>query len=77
MGETQASRQFSHVVECATCAVWVRKNIDCHEISAVAAVVEYRQATEYEGSKFLFPSVVEGGEKGSLALMPAQMTTTS
>ena len=28
-----------------------------------------------EGSGFLFPSVPEGGEKGELALTPAQMTT--
>ncbi|CAM9525004.1 unnamed protein product [Laminaria digitata] len=44
-------------------------------------MVEYQQAAESlqwslaEGSGFLFPSVVESGEKGDLALTPAQMTT--
>ena len=28
-----------------------------------------------EGSRFLFPSVLDGGEKGELALTPTQMTT--
>ena len=52
----------------------------------VATVVECRQTPEYvqqalaEGSEFLFflfLGVFEGGEKGSLALMTAQKTTTS
>ena len=61
--------------------VVARKNLDCREICAVAAVVEHQQAAESmqwslaEGSGFLFPSVLEGGEKGELALTPAQMTT--
>ena len=56
--------------------------VDCRGICAVAAVIGYRQAAELiqwtlaEGSGFLFPSVLEGGEKGELALTPAQMTTS-
>ena len=59
----------------------VRKNVDCRQIRAVAAVVEHQQAAEYvpwalaEGSEFLSPGVLEGGEKGNLALMAAQMST--
>ena len=59
----------------------VRKNLDCREICAVAAVVEYQQAAESmkwvlaEGSRLPFPSVLEGGKKGELALTPAQVTT--
>ena len=59
----------------------IRNNLDCREFCAVAAVVEYQQAAESmqwslaEGSRFPFPSVLEGGRKGELALMPAQMTT--
>ena len=59
----------------------IRNNLDCREFCAVAAVVEYQQAAEsmqwslVEGSGFLFPSVLEGREKGGLALTPAQMTT--
>ncbi|CAN0075198.1 unnamed protein product, partial [Laminaria digitata] len=61
--------------------VVVRRNLDCREISAVAAMVEYQQAAESlqwslaGGSGFLFPSVLESREKGELALTPAQMTT--
>ena len=59
----------------------VKKNLDCREICAVAVMVEYQQAAESmqwslaEGSTSLLPSVLEGGEKGELALMPAKMTT--
>ena len=48
----------------------VVKNLDFREICAVAAMVEYQQAVESmqwslaKGSGFLFPSVLEGGEKG-------------
>ena len=58
----------------------VKKNLDCREIFAVAAMVEYQQAAESmqwslaEGSGFLFPSILDGGEK-ELALTPLQMTT--
>ena len=44
-------------------------------------MVEYQQAAESmqwslaDGSGFLFPSGLEGGEKGELAPTPAQMTT--
>ena len=64
-------------------AALARKSIDCSEFCAVAAVFEYHQAAEYgqwalaEGSESLFPGVLDGGEKGNLALMPPQMTTTS
>ena len=57
-----------------------RKNLDCREICAVAAVVEYQKGAESmqwplaAGSGFLFPSILEGGDKGDLALTPAQMT---
>ena len=43
-------------------------------------MIKYRQAAASmqwalaEGSGFLFPSVRENGEKGNLALTPAQMT---
>ena len=46
-------------------------------------MVEYRQPTYYvqwalaEGSEFLFPGVLKGGEKGNLALMPGQMKMTT
>lgn len=62
-------------------AVVVRNNTDCREITAVAAMVEYQQAAEpkqwslSEGSGFLFPSVLEGGGKGDVALTAAQMIT--
>lgn len=62
-------------------AVVVGKNLDCREICAVAGVVDYRQAAESkqwplaEESGFLFPSVLQGGEKRELALTPAKMTT--
>ena len=52
-------------------AVVVKKNLDCREICAVAAMVEYQQAAESmhwslaKGSGFLFPSVLEGGRKGT------------
>ena len=58
-------------------AALVRKNVDCPEICVITAVVEYRQASEYsqraraEGAEFLFPGVVESGDNGNLALMPA------
>ena len=61
-------------------AVVVRRNTDCSEICAVAAMIEYRQAAASmqwalaEGSGFLFPSVRDNEEKGNLALTPAQMT---
>ena len=61
-------------------AVVARRNTDCREICAVAAMMEYRQATAStqwalaEGLGFLFPSVQENGEKGNLVLTPAQMT---
>ena len=44
-------------------------------------MVEYQQAAEpmqwslAEGSGFLFPSILEGGEKGDVALTAAQMIT--
>ena len=61
-------------------AVVVRRNTDHRKIYAVAAMIEYRQAAASMqwalagGSGFLFPSVRENGEKGKLALTPAQMT---
>ncbi|CAM9635092.1 unnamed protein product [Laminaria digitata] len=72
---------FGKTLRSSSQAVIVRRNLDCREICAVAAMVEYQQAAESlqwslaEGSGFLFPSVVESGEKGDLALTPAQMTT--
>ena len=54
--------------------------MDCPDIRAVAAVVEYIRAAEpiqkslAGGSGFLFPSVLEGDGKGRLALTPAQIT---
>ena len=57
--------------------------LDCRKSCGVAAVVEYQQAAESmqwslaEGSRFPFPSVLEGGKKGELALTPAQMTPIS
>ena len=62
--------------------VVVKKNLDFREICAVAAMVEYQQAAESmqwslaRGSGFLFPSVLEGGEKGYVALTAVQMTTS-
>ena len=59
----------------------VRESLDCRDSFAVAAMVEYQQAAESmqwslaDGSGFLFPSGLEGGEKGELAPTPAQMTT--
>ena len=44
-------------------------------------MIEYQQAAASmqrslaEGAGFLFPSVLERGEKGNLALTPAQMTS--
>ena len=63
-------------------AIVIKKNLDFREICAVAAMVEYQQATESmqwslaKGSGFLFPSVLEGGEKGDVALTAVQMTTS-
>ena len=60
----------------------VKKNLDCREICVVAALVEYQQAAESmqwslaKGSGFLFPSVLEGGENGDVALTAVQMTTS-
>ena len=60
----------------------VKKNLDCREICAVAVMVEYQQAAESmqwslaKGSGLLFPSVLEGGEKGGVALTAVQMTTS-
>ena len=51
------------------------------EICAVAAMIEYRQAAASmqwaleEGPGFLFPSALESGRKGNLALTPAQKTS--
>ncbi|CAN0147179.1 unnamed protein product, partial [Laminaria digitata] len=68
---------FGKTIRTSSQAVVVRRNLDCREICAVAAMVEYQQATEslHWGQGFLFPSVLESGEKGDLALTPAQMTT--
>ena len=61
-------------------AVVVRRNTDCREICAVAAMIEYRQTAASmqwalaEGSGFLFPSARDNEEKGNLALTPAQVT---
>lgn len=61
-------------------AVIVRRNADCREISAVVAMIEYRQeavskrSALVEISGFLFPSVLDSGAKGNLALTPVQMT---
>ena len=72
---------FGETLRSSSQAVVVRKNLDCRENCAVVAVVEYQQAAESmqwslaERSRFLFPSVLEGGKKGELALTPAQMTT--
>ena len=72
---------FGKTLRSASQAAVVRKNVVFREICAGAAVVDYRQAAEYmqwtlaEGSGFLFTSVLEGGEKGELALTRAQMTT--
>ena len=60
----------------------VKKNLDRREICAVAAMVEYQQAAESmqwslaKGSGFLFPSVLEGEEKGDVAPTAVQMTTS-
>ena len=63
-------------------AVVVKKNLDCRETCAVAAMVEYQQAAESmqwslaKGTGVLFPTVLEGGEKGDVALTAVQMTTS-
>ena len=60
----------------------VVKNLNCREICAVAAMVEYQQEAESmqwplaKGSGFLFPSVSEGWKKGDVALTAVQMTTS-
>ena len=60
--------------------VAVRRNFECRDICAVAAVVEYGQASTFMQwalvgeSGFLFPGVLESGDKGKLALTPSQMT---
>ena len=72
---------FGKTLRRSSQAVGFRNNLNCPEFCAVSAVVEYQQAAESmqwslaEGSRFPFPSVLEGGRKGELALMPAQMTT--
>ena len=60
---------FGKTLRNSSQAVVVRKNLDCCEICAVAAVMEYQQTAESmpwslaEGSGLLFPSVLEGGGK--------------
>ena len=72
---------FGKTLRNSSQAVVGKKNLDCREICAVAAMVEYQQAAESmqwslaEGSGFLFPSVLEGRGKGDGALTAVQMTT--
>ena len=72
---------FAKTLRSSPQGVVVRKNLDGREKCAVSAVLEYQQAAESmqwslaEGSGVCFTSVLEGGEKGELALTPAQTTT--
>lgn len=72
---------FGKTLRSSSQAVVVRKNLDCREICAVAAMLEYQQAAASmqwslgEGAGFLFLIVLDDGAKGGLALTPAQMTT--
>lgn len=72
---------FGKTLRSSSQAVVVRKNLDCREICAVAAMLAYKQAAASmqwslgDGVGFLFPTVLEDGTKGELALTPAQMTT--
>ena len=72
---------FSKLLRESSQTVVVRRNVECREICAVAAMVECRQAATSmqwalaEDSGFCFPSVLESGDKGKLALAPAQLTS--
>ena len=71
---------FGKTLRNSSQVVVVKKNLDCREICTVAAKVEYQLAVESmqwsAGSRFLFPSVLEGGEKGDVAPTAVRMTAS-